>query len=103
MSLIMKMVRSPTEPNLRSQVNEIELEARFLQAEPVTGKCYVLTFSAAHNLTLADLPPREIVPVINAWTEIYTAPLSPTSPLAQNASSTTIQPISHETSPAKPN
>ncbi|KAJ6011925.1 hypothetical protein N7499_013104 [Penicillium canescens] len=82
---------------------EDELEARFLQAEPVTGKCYVLTFSAAHNLTLADLSPREIVPVINAWTEIYTAHLSPTSPLAQNASSTTIQPISHETSPAKPN
>ncbi|KAJ6100103.1 hypothetical protein N7467_001638 [Penicillium canescens] len=82
---------------------EDELEARFLQAEPVTGKCYVLTFSAAHNLTLADLPPREIVPVINAWTEIYTAHLSPTSPLAQNASSTTIQPISHEISPAKPN
>ncbi|OQD80027.1 hypothetical protein PENANT_c040G07178 [Penicillium antarcticum] len=82
--------------------NEVELESRFLQAEPVKGKCYVLTFSSAHNLTLADLSPREIVPVINAWTEIYTAHLSPTSPLAQNAPSTTIQPISHETSPAKP-
>ncbi|KAJ5319944.1 hypothetical protein N7508_000227 [Penicillium antarcticum] len=81
---------------------EDELESRFLQAEPVKGKCYVLTFSSAHNLTLADLSPREIVPVINAWTEIYTAHLSPTSPLAQNAPSTTIQPISHETSPAKP-
>ncbi|KAJ5753515.1 uncharacterized protein N7511_007668 [Penicillium nucicola] len=82
--------------------HEDELESRFLQAEPVKGKCYVLTFSSSHNLTLADLPPREIVPVINAWTEIYTAHLSPTSPLAQNAAATTIQPISHDTSPAKP-
>lgn len=85
-----------------AQANVLELESRFLQAEPVTGKCYVLTFSSAHNLTLADLPPREIVPVINAWTDIYTAHLSPTSPLAENATSTNIQPISHDISPAKP-
>ncbi|KAL1885923.1 galactose-1-phosphate uridyl transferase [Paecilomyces lecythidis] len=53
-----------------------------MEAEPVTGKCYVLTFSAAHNLTLADLSPVEILPVIDAWTEIYRAHLSPKSPLA---------------------
>ncbi|GAD95914.1 galactose-1-phosphate uridylyltransferase [Paecilomyces variotii No. 5] len=57
-------------------------ESLFLKAEPVTGKCYVLTFSAAHNLTLADLSPVEILPVIDAWTEIYRAHLSPKSPLA---------------------
>lgn len=79
-----------------------ELESRFLKAEPVTGKCYVLTFSAAHNLTLADLAPQEIVPVIDAWTEIYTAHLSPTSPLAKAASPTTLQPTSTLTSATKP-
>ncbi|KAJ5516118.1 hypothetical protein N7527_007678 [Penicillium freii] len=82
--------------------NEDELESRFLKAEPVTGKCYVLTFSSAHNLTLADLAPREIVPVIDAWTEIYTAHLSPTSPLAKNAPATTLPPTSHSTSVTKP-
>ncbi|KAJ5210994.1 Galactose-1-phosphate uridyl transferase class I [Penicillium cf. griseofulvum] len=82
--------------------NQDELESRFLKAEPVTGKCYVLTFSSAHNLTLADLAPREIVPVIDAWTEIYTAHLSPASPLVKNASATTLQPKSHSTSAAKP-
>ncbi|KAJ5519877.1 Galactose-1-phosphate uridyl transferase class I [Penicillium fimorum] len=82
--------------------NQDELESRFLKAEPVTGKCYVLTFSSAHNLTLADLAPREIVPVINAWTEIYTAHLSPTSPLVKNAPATTLQPTSHSTSATKP-
>ncbi|KAJ9296123.1 hypothetical protein DTO217A2_8912 [Paecilomyces variotii] len=61
-------------------------ESLFLKAEPVTGKCYVLTFSAAHNLTLADLSPVEIIPVIDAWTEIYRAHLSPQSPLASVAS-----------------
>ncbi|CAG8898654.1 unnamed protein product [Penicillium egyptiacum] len=82
--------------------NQDELESRFLKAEPVTGKCYVLTFSSAHNLTLADLTPRETVPVIDAWTEIYTAHLSPTSPLAKNASPTTLQPTSTLTSATKP-
>ncbi|KAF7715987.1 Galactose-1-phosphate uridylyltransferase [Penicillium ucsense] len=79
-----------------------DLESRFLKAEPVTGKCYVLTFSSAHNLTLADLSPTEIVPVINAWTEIYTAHLSPKSPLAVNAPPTHVQPSGHSASVTKP-
>ncbi|KAJ5970401.1 Galactose-1-phosphate uridyl transferase class I [Penicillium vulpinum] len=82
--------------------NQDELESRFLKAEPVTGKCYVLTFSSAHNLTLADLPPSEIVPVIDAWTEIYTAHLSPNSPLAKKAPATTLPPSSSSTSAIKP-
>ncbi|KAJ5172783.1 Galactose-1-phosphate uridylyltransferase [Penicillium capsulatum] len=82
--------------------NEGDLESRFLKAEPVTGKCYVLTFSSAHNLTLADLAPIEIVPVINAWTEIYAAHLSPTSPLVQNAPPTHIQPTTPHTNVTKP-
>ena len=55
----------------------------FLRAEPVTGKCYVLTFSPAHNLTLADLSPQQILPIIQAWTSIYATHLSPQSPLAK--------------------
>jgi UDPglucose--hexose-1-phosphate uridylyltransferase len=40
--------------------------------------------------------------VIDAWTEIYTAHLSPTSPLAKKASPTTLQPTSTLTSATKP-
>ena len=43
----------------------------------------MLTFSAAHNLTLADLASAEIRPVIDAWTQIYLHHLSPKSALAQ--------------------
>ena len=57
--------------------------AELLRVEPVTGKCFVLTFSAAHYLTLADLPPAAILPVIHAWTQIYARHLSPSSPLAR--------------------
>lgn len=78
------------------------LESRFLKAEPVTGKCYVLTFSAAHNLTLADLSAAEIVPVIDAWTDIYTAHLSPKSPLAAVAPPTTLPPSGPAASLTKP-
>ncbi|OJJ58874.1 hypothetical protein ASPSYDRAFT_45288 [Aspergillus sydowii CBS 593.65] len=79
-----------------------DAESFFLRADPVTGKCYVLTFSAAHNLTLADLTPAEIVPVISAWTDIYIAHLSPDSPLAAAASNITISPDSPAASLTKP-
>lgn len=63
------------------------LSNRLLRAEPVVGKCYVLTFSRAHNLTLADLTPTQIVPVIETWTRIYATHLSPKSPLSSMAMS----------------
>jgi UDPglucose--hexose-1-phosphate uridylyltransferase len=61
------------------------LAGSLLQVEAVKGKCYVLTFSSAHNVTLADMTAAEIVPIIKHWTAIYAAHLSPTSPLAQYA------------------
>jgi UDPglucose--hexose-1-phosphate uridylyltransferase len=70
------------------------LSSRLLQVEPVKGKCYVLTFSSAHNVTLADMSPDEIVPIVKTWTEIYTAHLSPKSPLASRAKPTHVPPLS---------
>jgi UDPglucose--hexose-1-phosphate uridylyltransferase len=58
----------------------------------VTGKCYVLTFAPNHNLTLADLSSEEILPVVQAWTEIYRSHLSPTSSLAKVSLPTKLQP-----------
>ncbi len=72
------------------------LESLLLHAEPVTGKCYVITFSPSHNLTLADLSPAEILPIISTWTQLYTAHLSPTSPLAAVGPPTTLPPQNHE-------
>jgi UDPglucose--hexose-1-phosphate uridylyltransferase len=68
------------------------LASRLLRAESVTGKCFVLTFSRAHNLTLADLPPQKIVPIIEAWTKLYAAHLSPSNILVKNAPPTTVPP-----------
>jgi UDPglucose--hexose-1-phosphate uridylyltransferase len=62
----------------------------------------VLTFSAAHNLTLADLSPAEIVPVIDAWTDIYTAHLSPKNPLAAVAPAAHLPPNSPTSTLTKP-
>ncbi|KAG9238938.1 galactose-1-phosphate uridyl transferase [Amylocarpus encephaloides] len=69
-----------------------DLSSLLLKADSVTGKCYVLTFAPNHNLTLADLDPSRILPVVQAWTEIYTAHLSPTSSLANVAQPTTLAP-----------
>jgi UDPglucose--hexose-1-phosphate uridylyltransferase len=60
-----------------------DLSSLLLRADPVTGKCFVLTFSPRHNLTLADLTPEQIVPVVETWTQIYAAHLSPSNPLSK--------------------
>lgn len=69
----------------KPEVKEGDLESLLLRAEPVTGKCYVLTFSPQHNLTLADLSPKEILPVVEMWTKIYAAHLSRDNQLSKLA------------------
>ncbi|MCJ1335612.1 galactose-1-phosphate uridyl transferase [Bachmanniomyces sp. S44760] len=68
------------------------LSSILLQAESVTGKCYVVTFSPLHNMTLADLSPAHILPVIEKWTDLYTAHLSPESSLAKVSKPTAVPP-----------
>ena len=61
-----------------------------------------MTFSPKHNLTLADLKSSEIVAVIDAWTQLYTAHLSPESPLAKAAGPTVLPPTSNQTNSSRP-
>ncbi|PSS25512.1 hypothetical protein M430DRAFT_39587 [Amorphotheca resinae ATCC 22711] len=82
----------------KQQGDPNDLSNLLLRADPVTGKCYVITFSPSHNLTLADLTPNEILPVIQTWTQIYTAHLSPKSPLAAVSKPSTIAPASNSIS-----
>jgi UDPglucose--hexose-1-phosphate uridylyltransferase len=70
------------------------LASRLLRAEAVTGKCYVICFSPSHNLTLADMTPAQIIPIIDTWTNLYVAHLDPKSILAKLAGATTIPPLS---------
>lgn len=85
-----------------STTQDGSLASRLLRVESVKGKCYVLTFSRAHNLTLADLSPAQILPVIEAWTQIYTSHLSPKSALATVSSATTLSPQASTDNPTKP-
>ncbi|KAI1638653.1 galactose-1-phosphate uridylyltransferase [Biscogniauxia mediterranea] len=59
-----------------------DLSSLLLRAEGVKGKCFVLTFSPKHHLTLADMPAPDILPIIETWTRIYAAHLAPANPLA---------------------
>lgn len=61
----------------------VDLSSLLLRADPVTGRCYVITFSPSHNLTLADLTPQQILPVVRMWTQIYAAHLAPANPLSK--------------------
>ncbi|VBB84334.1 Putative Galactose-1-phosphate uridylyltransferase [Podospora comata] len=70
-----------TQQDYHPETNKDNVASLLLQARPVTGRCYVLTFSAKHDATLADMTPEEIVPVINTWTRIYASHLSPSHPL----------------------
>ncbi|KAK4188285.1 galactose-1-phosphate uridyl transferase [Podospora australis] len=67
------------------ETNKNDIASLLLQARPVTGRCYVLTFSAKHDTTLADMTPQEILPVIKTWTRIYASHLSSSHPLADQA------------------
>lgn len=62
-----------------------DVASLLLKADAATGRCYVLTFSAVHNVTLADMKPQEIVPVIDLWTDLYASHVCPTSPLGTAA------------------
>ncbi|KAH9472793.1 hypothetical protein Pst134EA_003395 [Puccinia striiformis f. sp. tritici] len=42
------------------------------QTEPARGKCFVICYNPRHDLTMAELSPDQILPIINAWIEIYT-------------------------------
>jgi len=63
------------------EVKEDDIASLLLRAQPVTGRCYVLTFSPKHDVTLADMATQEILPIIQTWTRIYASHLSPTHPL----------------------
>jgi UDPglucose--hexose-1-phosphate uridylyltransferase len=46
------------------------------------------------------MPPADIVPILDTWTSLYTAHLSPKSPLAKVAPDTTLPPQGHRGLPA---
>ena len=49
-----------------------------LAAQPATGRCRVLCFSPRHDLTLAEMDPEAIRPVVDAWAdEVATLGASP--------------------------
>ncbi len=70
--------------------------SRLFRAEAVTGKCYVICFSPTHHLTLADMAPMDIVPIVETWTNLYIAHLDPKSSLARVARTLAIPPLSQD-------
>ena len=68
------------QPDYQPDTSGDDVASLLLQARAVTGKCYVLTFSAKHDVTLADMTAQEILPVIETWTRIYAKHMSPSHP-----------------------
>ncbi|KAI1334487.1 galactose-1-phosphate uridylyltransferase [Xylariaceae sp. FL0016] len=66
----------------KAEPSSDDLSSLLLRAEGVKGKCFVLTFSPKHNITLADMPARETLPIVETWTRIYATHLAPTNPLS---------------------
>ncbi|KAF2748679.1 galactose-1-phosphate uridylyltransferase [Sporormia fimetaria CBS 119925] len=75
---------------------EGSLSSRLLRAQAVTGKCYVICFSPKHHITLADMNPTQILPVIETWTNLYKMHLSPQSPLSSAAQALALPPLGQE-------
>ncbi|PON22209.1 galactose-1-phosphate uridylyltransferase [Trichoderma gamsii] len=70
------------QPDYDGSQSADDLESLLLRAQSVKGVCYVMTFSPTHNVTLADMPPAEILPVVDHWTRLYANHLSPSNPLS---------------------
>lgn len=81
------------QPDYTPAPSDGSLKSKLLRAEGVTGKCYVICFSPNHNVTLADMAPADIVPIIETWTNIYKLHLDPASPLSQAAQKLDIPPL----------
>ncbi|KAJ3522833.1 hypothetical protein NM208_g12696 [Fusarium decemcellulare] len=73
------------QPDYDAKPSSEGLESLLLQAQGVKGVCHVITFSPKHHVTLADMPPVDIVPVIEHWTRIYANHLAASNPLAREA------------------
>jgi len=69
----------------KQDADKNDIASLLLQAQPVTGRCYVLTFSPKHDITLADMAANDILPVIQTWTRIYASHLAPSHPLKDQA------------------
>jgi hypothetical protein len=50
------------------------LRAALHRTELARGKCYVICYNPNHDLTMAELTPDEILPIITAW---YLSPPAP--------------------------
>ncbi|KAI1170621.1 galactose-1-phosphate uridylyltransferase [Nemania sp. FL0916] len=79
-----KEVQQDYEPEAEGSSDD-DLASLLLRAEGVKGKCFVLTFSPKHHLTLADMSAAEIVPIVETWTRVYAAHLAPRNPLSEVA------------------
>ena len=47
----------------------VTVDGGLLVSEPATGRCRVICFSPRHDLTLAEMPPSEIRPVVDTWAQ----------------------------------
>ncbi|KAI9152110.1 galactose-1-phosphate uridylyltransferase [Paramyrothecium foliicola] len=69
------------QPDYENDQSSNDVESLLLRAQGVKGVCYVMTFSAMHHLTLADMAPEDTVPVVDTWTRLYANHISKSSPL----------------------
>lgn len=59
------------QPEYQQPKNATELKKRLFRVQSVRGNCFVICFSPKHNLTLPQMPQKDIVKVVEAWTELY--------------------------------
>lgn len=81
-----KESQAPYDPPQAASADGDDPAALLLRAESVTGKCYVVTFSPSHNVTLADMSSAEVMSVVETWTRLYASHVvDPSSPLYEQA------------------
>ncbi|TGO43266.1 hypothetical protein BHYA_0002g00710 [Botrytis hyacinthi] len=65
----------------RNDFSTIDNSEDLFQAEPVLGRCYVLTYSAKHYMTVPDMTLQDVSNIVEVWSNLYSRYLSPGNPL----------------------
>ncbi|EGG12670.1 uncharacterized protein MELLADRAFT_32219 [Melampsora larici-populina 98AG31] len=64
-------VRTPFTHLSPSRFKFLSSNFGLFRTETARGKCFVICFNAHHDLTIAELEAKEILPIVDAWCDLY--------------------------------
>ncbi|KAH7312837.1 galactose-1-phosphate uridyl transferase [Rhexocercosporidium sp. MPI-PUGE-AT-0058] len=78
---IVRMDEGEYEEEVRKEDPMHGIAFELLRAQPVIGRCYVLTYSPNHHYKMSNMTRQEVLGIVEAWTRVYAKHLCLNNPL----------------------